>query len=478
MLFAVEGWRLGCRNGSIPYMQEILESIRKIVGTPYVLTGADRHRKSPEWDTHQPCNAMAIVTPASTTEIAEIMRLCNAHQQVVVPYGGLTNLVQGCVTTPNDIALSFERMNRIEEIDPIGRTMTAQAGVTMQQAQERAAAEKLFFPVDIGARGTCMVGGNVSTNAGGTKVIRYGMIRDSVLGLEVVLADGTILDSMNRFLKNNSGFDLKQIFIGTEGVLGLITRIVFRLGTLPTTHSVAMLACANYENVVSVLNKVQHSLGNNLCGFEVMWDTFVHNVVQPKGKLRSPISPNYPFYVIVESMGTRHETDNDVFESALVEVMEDGLVEEGAIAKSDAERDAIWAIRHEVEWVVKDAFVFDVSLPVDAANEYVDTVTEGIRSEVADAQIVSFGHLADNNIHISVLTAARSDENAKIIQEHIYSSLKPYRGAISAEHGIGLEKRDWLTISRTEEEVSLMRILKHSLDPKSILNPGKVITIE
>jgi FAD/FMN-containing dehydrogenase len=189
------------------------------------------------------------------------MKTCFEHAQSVVPYGGLTNLVQGCATTPDDIALSFEKMNAIEDIDTTAHTMTVQAGVTMLAAQEAADAEDLFFPVDIGARGTCMLGGNVSSNAGGTKVIRYGMMRDSVLGLEAVLADGTVVSSMNRFIKNNSGFDLKHLFIGTEGVLGLVTRIVFRLGVKPQTHNVALVACDDYARVVAVLNKAKALLG-------------------------------------------------------------------------------------------------------------------------------------------------------------------------------------------------------------------------
>jgi len=459
-------------------MPDILETLAQIVGATEVLTGDDRFVRNTEWETHQPCRARAIVRPSSTQQVSEIMRACHDCGQTVVPYGGLTNLVQGCVTTPADIALSFEKMNQIEEIDSTGHTMTAQAGVTMQQAQERAEQENLFFPVDIGARGTCMVGGNVSTNAGGTKVIRHGMMRDSVLGLEVVLADGTILDSMNRFLKNNSGFDLKQLFIGTEGVLGLITRIVFRLDVLPKTHNVAFLACNDYASVVAVLKRTKQSLGSGLCGFEVMWDNFVHHVVQPIGSLRAPIAPEYPFYIIVESMGTHLESDDAAFESSMFELMESELVADGAIAKSDSERAEIWSIRHEVEWVVRDAFVFDVSLPIEAASDYVNAITRRVREDIGDAQIAAFGHLGDNNIHISVLTDDRSTQNAERAQKHIYESLIPYKGAISAEHGIGLEKREWLSISRTGAEIELMKTLKRSLDPRNILNPGKVITVD
>lgn len=197
--------------------EDLLRKLRQIVGDSNVLTGAAARGRKTVWETHQPCLAKALLRPSDTAEVAAIMALCFEHGQSVVPYGGLTNLVQGCVTTPDDIALSFEKMNKIEEVDTTAHTMVAQSGVTMLAAQDAADANGLFFPVDIGARGTCMLGGNVSSNAGGTKVIRYGMVRDSVLGLEVVLADGTVVSSMNKFIKNNSGFDLKHLFIGTEG---------------------------------------------------------------------------------------------------------------------------------------------------------------------------------------------------------------------------------------------------------------------
>jgi FAD/FMN-containing dehydrogenase len=459
-------------------MPEILHALEQIVGADNVLTGDARIERAAVWETHQPCNAWAIIRPATSEQVSAIMKICHTEGQSVVPYGGLTNLVQGCVTTAEDVALSFEKMNCIEDVDTVGNTMTVQAGVTMQAAQERAEQESLFFPVDIGARGTCMVGGNVSTNAGGTKVIRHGMIRDSVLGLEVVLADGTIIDSMNHFLKNNSGFDLKQMFIGTEGVLGLITRIVFRLEVLSRSHNVALVACDDYAQVLAVLNRARQGLGSTFCGFEVMWDSFFGEVVEPVGKLPAPIAAGHAFNVIIESMGTTPGADDDAFEAVLTEMFESGLIVDGAVAKSASERDAIWAIRHEVEWVVRDAFVFDVSLPTTSVAEYVDAITRKITCDFADAKVVAFGHLGDNNIHISVLAILRSEANARLVEKHIYESLRPYRGAISAEHGIGLEKKHYLSISRTGAEIDLMKVLKRTLDPKNILNPGKVISID
>jgi FAD/FMN-containing dehydrogenase len=458
--------------------EDIIEKLRTIVGDSNVLTGDQKVDRSAIWRTNQPCIAKAIVRPSCTAEVSAVMKACHEQQQTVVPYGGMTNLVLGAVTTPDDIALSFERMNEIENIDRTSQTMTVQSGVTMQDAQERAEAEGLYFPVDIGARANCMLGGNVSTNAGGTRVIRYGMIRESVLGIEAVLADGTVISSMNRFLKNNSGFDLKHLFIGSEGVLGLITRLVFRLRIKPQSHNVALVACDDYDQVIGLLNKARASLGNSLSGFEVMWDNFFHVVVQPNGRLPSPIDTAYKYYIIMEATGVDAATDDEIFESTLTQMFESELVADGVIAKSDAEREAIWAIRHDVDWIVGDAFDFDISLPVADISEYTEAINVALKKDIEGVEVVTFGHLGDNNLHISVQCDGAKTTHAHTIERHIYETLKPYGGAISAEHGIGLEKKEWLPISRSEAEIELMRTLKRSMDPRNILNPGKVISMD
>lgn len=453
----------------------LLSDLAAVVGAADLLTGDATTGKEQVWETHQPCNAMALLRPSSTAQVAEILRICHAASQPVVPYGGITNLVQACATTPQDIALSLEKLNKIEELDTTAQTMVAQAGVTMQQAQEAADDAGLFFPVDIVARGNCMLGGNVSTNAGGTKVIRYGMTRDSVLGLEAVLADGTLISSMNRYIKNNSGFDLKHLFIGTEGLLGVVTRIVFRLSIKPTTHNVALVACADFDKVVEVLGKSRSLLGNSLCGFEVMWDTFYDKATKPQGRLDSPLTASFPLYAIIESMGTSPRTDDDLFMEALSAMSEDGLILDGVVAKSDKEREEIWAIRGEVEWLVRKAQNFDVSLRSADVGRYVDDVSSNIMRDVPNALVAAFGHLGDNNIHVSVLGGSPDDGTAATIERHIYESLSAYEGAISAEHGIGLEKKQWLPISRTDNEIALMHALKKMMDPSNILNRGKVL---
>ena len=348
----------------------------------------------------------------------------------------------------------------------------------MQDSQECAESEWLYFPVEIGARANFMLGRNVSTNAGGTRVNRYGLIRESVLGIEAVLADGTVISSMNRFLKNNSGFDLKQLFIGSEGVLGLITRLVFRLRIRPLSHNVALVACDDYDQVIGLLNKARASLGNSLSGFEVMWDNFFHVVVQPNGRLPSPIATAYKFYSIMEATGVDAATDDEVCESTLTQMFDSELVADGVIAKSDAEREAIWAIRHDVDWIVGDAFDFDISLPVADIFEYTEAINVALKIDIEDIVVVTFGHLGDNNLHISVQCDGARTTHAHTIERHIYETLKPYGGAISAEHGIGLEKKEWLPISRSDAEIELMRTLKRSMDPRNILNPGKVISME
>lgn len=453
----------------------ILDKLAAIVGHERIATGAAVADYDFPWATHDACNALAIIYPESTADVAAILRLCNAENQPLVPFSGTTNLVQGCATQESDIVLSLARMNRIEDIDASEHTLTAQAGLTLQAAQEAADAAGLYFPVDIGARSNCMLGGIVSTNAGGTKVIRYGMTRDSVLGLEVVLADGTVLTSMNRFIKNNSGFDLKQMFVGSEGVLGIITRVVFRLAPKPASHNVALLTCDDFAAVVSTLRIAHETLPATLTAFEVMWNSFYSRTVEPLGRLPAPLPAGAPFYVLLESMGGNAEQDEQAFEQTLERLFDEQAVSDGVIAKSDRERAEIWAIRDEVEPVIENSHNFDVSLKSADAGDYVQRLDEAITAAVADTEVVGFGHLGDNNVHVCVQMLDRSHERVQAVEKIVYEELRPYGGAISAEHGIGLEKRAWLPISRTDAEIDLMKRLKRMLDPNNILNPGKVV---
>lgn len=456
---------------------DLIAELKEIVGERHVVTGDAVTNIEFPWETHSGCAARAIISPASTDEVSAVMRLCHAAGQTVVPFGGMTNLVQGCATTTDDVVLSLARLNRIENVDGVAATLTAQSGVTLQSAQDAAAAEDMFFPVDIGARSSCQLGGIVSNNAGGNKVIRYGMTRDSVLGLEAVLADGTVISSMNRYIKNNSGFDLKQLFIGSEGVLGVITRLVFRLRATPRSHNVALLACEKFEDVVSILETANRSLPTTISAFEVMWNSFYSLVVEPNGRLAAPLAPDAAQYVVLETMGVDQQHDTAAFESLLEDLMERGLIVDGVLAKSDSERAHIWSIRDEVEPIIGSAHNFDVSLASAEADNYLNKVETAIHNLFPEAKVIGFGHLGDNNVHVSVLGVDDVADNIHRVEEQVYGCLAEYDGAISAEHGIGLEKRAYLPISRTEAEIELMRTLKTALDPDNILNPGKVIDL-
>ena len=454
---------------------DLVTQLASIVGERHVLSGAAIGDIEFPWDTHSGCNAKAVVRPASTEEVAAVMRCCNAARQTVVPFGGMTNLVQGCATSPEDVVLSLERLNAIEDLDRVAGTLTAQSGVTLQAAQEAAADAGLFFPVDIGARANCQLGGLAASNAGGNKVIRYGMTRDTVLGLEAVLPDGTVISSMNRYIKNNSGFDLKHLFIGSEGVLGIITRIIFRLRTTPRSHNVALLACEKFDDVVAMLAIANRTLPNILSAFEVMWNNFYELAVQPHGRLTAPLAPGAAQYVLIETMGVDQAQDEAAFEALLEDLMAQDLVVDGMLAKSDRERELIWEIRDEVEPVIGAAHNFDVSLRSADIGRYVESVDAAIHAQFPEANVIGFGHLGDNNVHVSVKNIAWDDAAIRAVEQAVYGCLEPYAGAVSAEHGIGLEKRDYLSITRSSAEIELMKSLKRMLDPNNILNPGKVI---
>lgn len=454
---------------------EVLAELTRIVGERRIVLGPAVGEREFPWNTHTACNAKAIAMPESSAELAAIMACCHKAEQTVVPFGGTTNLVQGCATSGDDIVLSLERMNSICEVDRAERTLTAGAGLTLQAAQDAASEHGLYFPVDIGARANCQLGGLVAMNAGGNKVIRYGMMRDSVLGLEVVLADGTVISSMNRYIKNNSGFDLKHMFIGSEGVLGIITQVVIRLRAEPKSHNVALLAVETFDDVIAILERVSTELATSLTAFEVMWNSFYELAVEPRGRLPAPLEPGVAHYVLIETMGVEQNQDTVAFESMLESLLEDGLFDDGMMAKSVAECALIWEIRDEVEPVIGGAHNFDVSLRSRDIGDYLQQVSEAIATTDSAACVIGFGHLGDNNVHVSVSKLTWDRDSSQAVEAAIYGCLEPFAGAISAEHGIGLEKRAFLPVSRTTDELALMATLKRTLDPRNILNPGKVV---
>jgi FAD/FMN-containing dehydrogenase len=404
------------------------------------------------------------------------LALCNKHKQPIVPHGGLTGLAEGAISKKTEVVISSERLTEIEAIDTIGRTMTVQAGVPLEKAQQAAEENNLMLAVDLGARGSCTIGGNISTNAGGNMVIKYGMTRDSVLGLEAVLANGEIVTSLNQMLKNNSGYDLKQLFIGTEGTLGFVTKAVLRLREKPKSCSTGLLAINSFDKVSKFLKHIDQGLGGNLSAFEVMWQNFYQQVTTAPALNAPPLDQNYPYYVLIETTGSNQEKDMAHFESLLEEALELELIEDAVIAKSNSERNTLWAIRDDVEQHYQDGPVkmFDVSMPILTMENYVKEINTRLSECWSDYKCVVFGHLADGNLHVVAGMGNDDKASMKKMESCIYEPLKPIQGAVSAEHGIGIEKKDYLSISRSETEIALMRTLKKTLDPNNILNPGKI----
>ncbi|MBV9997259.1 MAG: FAD-binding oxidoreductase [Caulobacteraceae bacterium] len=455
-------------------MSDFLSELRAALGADAVAEGkAAEALAQSRWQ--RLGRPLAVVRPRSTAEVSTILRLAHAAGQPVTAWGGRTGLVEGA-QADGALALSLERMDRILEVDPAGGTMTVEAGCILQSACEAAEAKGCQFPLDLGARGSATIGGNIATNAGGNRVIRFGMMRDMVLGLEAVLADGTVVSSMNRLIKNNAGYDLKQLFIGTEGTLGVVTRAVLRLRALPASQDTAFLAVDAFEKLPRLLRRLEQGLGGALSAFEVLWADFYQLVTSAPATNRPVLPWGHPYYVLTESLGGDREADAERFLRVLTEALETGEIADAAIAKSQAERDEMWALRDDVGQTSRHRpiYTFDVSLGIADMEAYVAAVRASLAERWPAFTLMVFGHLGDGNLHLIAGVGAGGPEVRRAVEERIYRPLAAIGGSISAEHGVGLQKRDFLALSRSAEEIALMRTLKRALDPRGILNPGKI----
>ncbi|HVQ70319.1 MAG TPA: FAD-binding oxidoreductase [Bradyrhizobium sp.] len=423
----------------------------------------------------------AVVRPRTTEDVSALLRLCHREGVPITTQGGMTGLVRAALPNANEIVLSMERMNSVEEVDASGGVAIVQAGTPLQKLQERVEQDGLMFPLDLGARGSCTIGGNISTNAGGNRVIRYGMTRDLILGLEVVTADGTVLKGLRKYIKNNTGIDLKQLFIGSEGTLGVVTRAAVRVFPAPAERQVALCALPSFGQVMAFLRMTRQRLGGELTAFEVMWNAYYRHTVERIKGVTGPLPTHHPFYVLLEASGSDPERIHTDLEQLLETAMGDDLILDATLSTSNASAAAIWRIRDSsVELGRSFPYTarmgFDVSLAIDRMEEYADTLDARVKAIDPQAFTIVMGHVGDGNLHPSVYhehTPDKHDEFEKLV----YNLTGEFGGSISAEHGIGILKRPYLKMSRTEEEIETMRTLKRALDPKNILNPGRIFTL-
>jgi FAD/FMN-containing dehydrogenase len=459
-------------------VNQAVGALREALGAQVVaLPDEFGDRRVEDWSGLPSAVPLALIRPRDTSEVAVALEICARYIQPVVTQGGLTGLVGGANVTGGEVALSLDRMNQIVEIDAVSGTMTVQAGTPLQVVQEAASAAGFYFPLDLGARGSCSIGGNLATNAGGNRVIKYGMMRDQVLGIEAVLASGAIVGGLNKMIKDNSGYDLRNLLIGSEGTLAVITRAVLRLRPKPTATATAWCGLPNFDAVTTLLRRAQAGLAPGVSAFEVMWAGYYDTVFANLDNLRAPLDSPHPFYVLLESVGTDSVRHGDAFEEFLGAMLEEGVVADAALASNEAHAQAFWAIRDapgEYQRFIPNHAAYDVSFSIAQVGEAASRCEAQLRARWPDATIMIYGHLGDGNIHIVVDVPGLPKSGHDAIDQVIYDVTRAFRGSISAEHGIGIKKKHFLHLTRSEADVASMRAIKQALDPARILNPGKI----
>ncbi|AUQ54649.1 FAD-binding oxidoreductase [Phaeobacter inhibens] len=445
-----------------------------VIGTQNVITGERLALRNTGY-----CAASydggVLLTPGSAQDVSKICWLAAEHGLAIIPQGGLTGLAQGTATAPGQVALSLEKMTRILELDPVQGIITAEAGVTLQQVIDAAEPLGLAPGVNLPSRGSCTLGGLASTNAGGIQAIRYGMARDNILGLEAVLADGTILDLNNTLLKNKAGYDLKQLFIGSEGTLGIITKLTLRLHSRPSSVQTALIGCAGTEDLFQVLASARKAFGGSLLSFEAMWPEFFIQIATHLGS--SLVSPDCGIYGVIETGHWGDTEHEDALTTFLAGCFEDGLLQDGTVAQSETQRRTIWQLREDADVIESPngpCLSYDVGLRLHDIPGYVEQLQMRIAKDCKGVTCYVFGHMGDGNLHIMVGPAHDPASHATI-DGAVYGVLQQFTGTtVSAEHGIGLEKRMHLPLSRPTPALAAMRQLKTAFDPQSTLNPSKV----
>ena len=464
----------------------LLQALAAAVGEANVLTGDAAQPYLTDWRNRYHGRAQAVVRPGSTAEVAAVVRACGEARAPMVPQGGNTGLVGG--GTPDDsgnaVVVSLQRLNRVRSIDTANDTITVEAGCVLQAVQEAARQHRRLFPLSLAAEGSATIGGNLATNAGGTQVLRYGNARDLALGLEVVLADGEIWNGLRGLRKDNTGYDLKHLFIGAEGTLGIITAATLKLYPLPAAQMTALAALPSIDAATRLLERARAAAGSALTAFEVMGRITLQHAVDTLPRLRAPLPLTQPWFALLEVSDAESEAHAaTVFERLLAESLDAGDVVDAAVARSLAEAQALWQLREgipEAHARRGGNVKHDISLPVSCIAEFVESTNAALRRRFSWIEPIVFGHLGDGNLHYNMGTVPGTPIDVAFAHEReindlVNDAVHARGGSISAEHGLGQLKREAITRYKPPPELEMMRRIKRALDPLGLMNPGKVI---
>ena len=467
-------------------MNGVLDALRGCVGPAQVLTEGDLSAWELDWRRRWPGRARAVVRPGSTAEVAAVVRACAAARVTVVPQGGNTGLVGGGVpdASGTQVLLSLTRLNRIREIDAANLTLTAEAGCVLQSVQQAAAAEDLLFPLSLAAEGSCTIGGVLATNAGGTQVLRFGNARELCLGLEVVTAAGEVWHGLTGLRKDNTGYALRDLFVGSEGTLGIITAATLKLAPQPAAVTTAWAACDTLAQAVALLSLARARLGAGLTGFEVMGRFALDLVTLHFPALPRPL-PDANYAVLLEQSDTEGEAPaRERFEALLAAALDAGLIGDAVVAETLAQSRSLWQLRETIPLAQAEEGLnvkHDIALPISSIPEFATATDAELQRRFPGVRLVNFGHLGDGNLHYNV-QAPQGMEAAAFLRQHeaainelVYEAVAARGGSFSAEHGIGAFKREELVRYKSPVALTLMRRIKHALDPEGLLNPGRVL---
>ncbi|HEX3754660.1 MAG TPA: FAD-binding oxidoreductase [Rhizomicrobium sp.] len=465
-------------------MNETFERLKQVVGAKgFSENPAEIAPHLEEWRSKYRGHSPLLLKPANTAEVAALLAICNETRIPIVPQGGNTGLVGGQIPLHGEVLLSTQRLNRLRRLDESGMTLTVEAGVTLAEVQRTADDRQLLFPLRLASEGSCTIGGNIATNAGGTHVLRYGMTRALVLGLEVVLADGRVLNLLRSLVKDNAGYDLKQIFIGSEGTLGVIAAATLRLFPKPDLAVTAFAAVPSPAAALALLVRMQSATGGMLSAFELMPRIALDLVLAHIDGTRDPLAAPSPWYVLMEATGGTQSGLVETFDTALAGAITNDIATDAAMAANSAQAARLWKLRESVSEAQKRegaSIKHDISVPVAAIPDFIAQAVPAVLAIVPGARPVSFGHLGDGNLHFN-FNAPEGGDNAVFlaqwdaVQQAVYDMVNRFHGSISAEHGVGTMKAAILPRYKSSEELDAMRALKQAFDPRNILNPGKLV---